>query len=125
MGVASKGQASSSWHLARSGPETNCNNAKFSEAAASSLCLPSPACSERLGGVVRGNRKIDIYGDNIQACPLPGDHWRRHHDLIKNNLYRLCQWVGLPCEVEVFNLFSRYIPQQGLQIRERQGLVPD
>ena len=120
---------SSSWLLALPGSESHLNNTEFSEAAASSLCLPSPACLERLGEVIRNNKKVDQYGDNVQACPLPGDHWRKRHDLIKNSIYRLCQWAGLPCEVEVFNLFSRYIPQQGLsrleRDRDRQGLVPD
>ena len=84
---------------------------------------------ERLGEVIRNNKIIDRYGDNIQSCPLPGDHWRKRHDLLKNTIFRLCQWASLPCEVEVFNLFSRYIPQQGLsrleKDRDRQGLVPD
>ena len=44
-------------------------------------------------------------------------------------LYRLCQCSGLQSEVEVFNLFSRHIPQAGLsridKDRDRQGLVPD
>ena len=74
---------SSSWLLALPGPESHLNNAEFSEAAASSLCLPSPACLERLGEVIRNNKKVDQYGDNVQACPLPGDHWRKRHDLIK------------------------------------------
>ena len=120
---------SSSWLLALPGPESSLSNAEFSEAAASSLCLPSPACMERLGEVIRNNKIIDRYGDNIQSCPLPGDHWRKRHDLLKNTIFRLCQWASLPCEVEVFNLFSRYIPQQGLsrleKDRDRQGLVPD
>ena len=120
---------SSSWLLALPGPESYLNNAEFSEAAASSLCLPSPACMDRLGEVIRHNKKVDQYGDNVQSCPLPGDHWRKRHDLIKNTLHRLCQRASLPCEVEFFNLFSRYIPQQGLsrleKDRDRQGLVPD
>ena len=49
--------------------------------------------------------------------------------MIKHVLYRLCVWAGLPCELEVFNLFSRHIPQAGLsrieRARDRQGMVPD
>ena len=82
-----------------------------------------------VGETVKGSRKVDIYGDNIQAAALPGDHWRQRHDMIKHVLYRLCLWAGLPCELEVFNLFSRHIPQAGLsrieKARDRQGMVPD
>ena len=60
---------------------------------------------------------------------VPGDHWRTRHDQVKLTLYNLCNWAGLPVEMEVFNLFSRLIPQQGLarieKGRQRQGMVPD
>ena len=93
------------------------------------MCLPSPACTGLVGETVKGSRKVDKYGDNIQATALPGDHWRQRHDMIKHVLYRLCLWAGLPCELEVFNLFSRHIQQAGLsridKARDRQGMVPD
>ena len=51
------------------------------------------------------------------------------HDQVKLLLYRLCLWAGLPVEMEVFNIFSRHIPQQGLATidrdRQRQAMVPD
>ena len=79
--------------------------------------------------MVRGRVKIDKYGDNVQATNVRGDHWRTRHDQVKMTLYNLCQWAGLPVEMEVFNLFSRFIPQQGLSRiekgRQRQGMVPD
>ena len=38
-------------------------------------------------------------------------------------------WAGLPADMEVFNLFSRLIPQEGLarieSHRQRQALIPD
>ena len=78
---------------------------------------------------MKGSRKVDLYGDSIQATALPGDHWRQRHDSIKHVIYRLCMWAGLPCEQEVFNIFSRHIPQAGLsridKARDRQGMVPD
>ena len=70
-----------------------------------------------------------MYGDNVQSTSLPGDHWRQRHDQLKHVLHRLCIWAGLPCELEVFNIFSRHIPQQGLsridKARDRQAMVPD
>ena len=120
---------SCAWLLALPGTESSLSNVEFSEAAATNLCLPSPACMGRVGDTVQGKRKIDLYGDNIQATGLPGDHWRKRHDMLKHTIYRLCMWAGLPCEQEVFNIFSRHIPQEGLaridKARDRQGMVPD
>ena len=124
-----KDKVSSSWLLAIPGHETTLSSAEFSEAAAASLCLPSPACSGRVGEVIKGRVTIDEYGDNIQATALPGDHWRRRHNFILQLLHRMCMWAGLPAEMEVFNLFSGLLRQEGLsrleQHQQRQGLVPD
>ena len=120
---------SCAWLLALPGSSTHITNAEFSEAAAANLCLPSPACAERIGEVIRGRVCIDEYGDNIQSTSLPGDHWRTRHDSIKHLLHRLCLWSGLPVEMEVFNLFSGLVRQEGWsrieRARQRQTLVPD
>ena len=120
---------SASWLLALPEADSSLSNAEFAEAAATSLCLPSPACMGRVGETVKGRKVIDIYGDQVQAAPLPGDHWRQRHDQLKHVLHRLCIWAGLPCDLEVFNIFSRHIPQAGLaridRNRDRQGMVPD
>ena len=34
--------------------------------------------------------------------------------MVKLTLFNLCQWANVPAEMEVFNLFSMHIPQQGL-----------
>ena len=48
---------------------------------------------------------------------------------MKIMLFRLCMWAGLPVDMEVFNLFSRFIPQEGMarieSYRQRQALIPD
>ena len=90
--------------------ETQLTSAEFSEVAAANLCLPSPSCKDRVGGII----KVDLYGDNIQSTNIPGDHSRTRHDKIKLLIYRLCSYAGLPIEMEVFNLFSRCLPQEGL-----------
>ena len=78
---------------------------------------------------MKGQRKVDMYGDIVQATNTPGDHWRLRHDQIKHVIGRLCIWAGMPCELEVFNLFSGLIPQAGLarmdKQRQRQAMVPD
>ena len=83
---------SCSWLLALPGTDTLLTSAEFSEASASNLCLPSPACAGRVGEVIRGRIKVDQYGDNVQATNIQGDHWRGRHDQIKLRLYRLCMW---------------------------------
>ena len=129
MGWRQRDKISCSWILAGPGKDTTLTSAEFSEAAAANLCLPSPACSGRIGEVVRGRVVVDQYGDSVQATNVRGDHWRTRHDQVKLTLHNLCKWAGLPVEMEVFNLFSRLIPQQGLARietgRQRQGMVPD
>ena len=122
---------STSWLLSLPGVDSTLSNAEFSEAAAASLCLPSPSCQAMLGETIlaRGRRPVDEFGDNVQAASLKGDHWRQRHDQLKFTIHRLCQWAGMPVEMEVFNLFSGLIPQQGLaridKDRQRQSMVPD
>ena len=120
---------SSAWLLALPGGSDSLSNEEFTTAAATNLCLPQPVCVERLGELIKGRVTIDQHGDNIQSSALPGDHWRKRHDDMKIMLYRLCLWAGLPVDMEVFNLFSRFIPQEGLarieSHRQRKGLIPD
>ena len=108
---------------------TGLTGSEFSEAAANQLCLPSPACASRLGEKVRGAKKVDLFGDNVRAANLKGDGFRSRHDLIKNFLFRRLRAVGVPTECEVFNLFARDLPQEGLSRiekgRTRQTMVPD
>ena len=103
------------------------SNSEFSHSATINLCLPSTACMDRVGEVIKGQVVVEMHGDNIQSTSLPGDHWRKRHDQMKLLIYRLCMWSGLPADMEVFNLFSRYISQEGLARihSHRQGLNPD
>ena len=83
----------------------------------------------RVGEVVRGRVLVDAYGDNVQATALPGDHFRTRHNALLHHLNSACQWAGLPCQLEVHNLFAGVMHQPGLsraeQARQYQGLVPD
>ena len=120
---------SSAWLLALPGGGDNLTNDEFTTFAAINLCIPPPACLEREGDVIKGRVRVDKHGDLVQSTAVPGDHWRKRHDSIKLSLYRLCLWAGLPSDMEVFNLFSRHIPQEGLarieSNRQRQGMIPD
>ena len=122
-------RVSSAWLLALPGAETSLSSAEFAEGAASNLCLPSPACRGRVGEPVKGRVVIVEFGDKIQATSLKGDHWRSRHDAKLHLIHRLCQWSGLQCTMEVFNLFSGEVRQEGLSRAERnrylQAMVLD
>ena len=63
---------SSAWLLAMSGGRDSLTNDEFTAAASANLCLPQPACVERVGETIKGRVKIDDHGDNIQSTALPG-----------------------------------------------------
>ena len=67
---------SAAWLQALPGPDTSLTSAEFSEAAAASLCLPSPACADRLGQVIRGAQVVDLHGEAVQCTITTGDHQR-------------------------------------------------
>ena len=122
-------RVSSAWPQAIPGSDTSLSNAEFSEAAASNLVMPSPSCKDRVGEVIRGRVKLDQYGDNLQSTALSGDHWRTRHDAFLRMVKRQCLWAGVPCDLEVRNLFAAEMVQPGLARFERerqlQGIVPD
>ena len=105
------------------------SNEELTEAACAMLCRPSLACSTRVGENLGRGKAICQWGDEVVNCIMSGDGWRRRHDGMKLLLRRLLIWAGIPVVCEVFNLFARSIPQEGLnrmeQGRRRQGLVPD
>ena len=118
---------SSAWLLCLPGPDSM-SSVAFTEAMALLLCMPSPACQERVGAAV-GRKTVDLFGDNIMSEILPGDHWRVRHDRMKMTIHSLCTWARLPVTVEVWGLFSHIIPAQALNRmekgRKRQAIVPD
>ena len=117
-----------SWLQCLPGPDGLSNQA-FSEAMALVLCMPSPACKNRIGAQIARDKTVDLYGDSIMSTVLPGDHWRTRHDKLKISIQSLCTWARLPATAEVFGLFSHLIPAQALtrleRGRKRQALVPD
>ena len=119
---------SSQWLLTLPGHSTTLTSEEFTQCVEALLCIPSTACSSRVGEKV-GNTKVDAHGDTVEAEKVKGDGWRKRHDQIKRRLASLHKWAGISFQCEVFNLFSGLIPQQGLSRleagRKRQGLVPD
>ena len=117
------------WLLCHPGPNNGFSSEQFSEAFASMLCQPSPACQDRIGDQVPGRRRVDKWGDEVVNAVMRGDGFRIRHDAVKLELRRLLRWAGIPVICEVFNQFSDCIPQEALNRiergRQRQGLVPD
>ena len=103
---------STAWLLCLPGPD-GLSSQSFTEAMAAILCMPSPACKDRIGAKV-GRKTVDIYGDSIMSEILPGDHWRARHDKVKLTIHSLCTWARLPVTVEVWGLFSHLIPAAAL-----------
>ena len=69
MGWKQRDKISSSWLLALPGADSSLSNAEFSEAAATNLCPPGPACAGRIGETVQGRRQIDPYGEIYRQQP--------------------------------------------------------
>ena len=124
---SNRDKLSTSWLLCLPGPDGLSGQA-FAEAMALTLCMPSPACKDRVGARV-GKKTVDIFGDAVLSEVLPGDHWRARHDKLKMAIHSLCVWARLPVTVEVWGLFSHLIPAQALtrmeRGRKRQAIVPD
>jgi hypothetical protein len=125
-----------SWMLAVPSPDLALPKAVFREALSAHLCLPSPALRE--GGWV--GRPVgtegwvaDRFGDAIMCCKeIPGDSWRKRHDVVKQHLYLEAALSKVPADCEVYGLFGDLLPaaltEEGGELqwgRARQGKVPD
>ena len=119
---------STAFLLSLPGPHYGIPSAMFSEAIATLLCAPSPACSARLGQSI-GRTRVDMFGYKVINERLEGNHWVKRHDMVKAEVNALCAYTGLPAECEAYGVFSHLIPQQPLnrleRFRERQVLRPD
>ena len=80
---------SSAWLQALPGPDTSMSSAGFSEAAAAALCIPSRACMEKLGQVIRGRQVVDLFGETVSSTITTGDHYRKRHDAYKMRLFQM------------------------------------
>jgi hypothetical protein len=119
---------STAWLMSLPGPHYGIASPAFSEALATLLCAPSPACSTRLGQKV-GRSRVDMFGAKVINEKLEGSHWVRRHDMVKAEINSLCSYAGLPAECEAYGVFSSLVPQQPLnrleRHRTRQVLRPD
>ena len=105
-------------------------SAEFSEVAARYYGEPSPACAPFIGMRI-GNGIVDAYGFAVASETLPGDGWRRAHDVLKWRISNDGREMGQRPVTEVYGLFAAGIPQRAREelaktpARKRHGLVPD
>ena len=120
---------SSAWVLCLPSVHLAMSPAEFSQTFSNHLLLPSPVCANRVGEPLPGGKRVDLYGDMVSSATLPGNGHKARHDEMKNFLDGKMRWAGMQVRCEVFGLFSRDIPQEGLAMiergRKRQGIVPD
>ena len=73
--------------------------------------LPSPACQPLLGLQIAGTRlRMDAFGTALASATLPGDGWRRQHDMLKWRLDEDMREMGIRSRTEVFGIFASALP---------------
>ena len=92
------------------------------------MCLPSPACRDRVGERI-GSSRVDQWGDSLKREALAGNGWKVRHDRLKLEIVRLLGWSGVVATCEVTGLFQHLIPQEAMSRVEvqnaRQVMIPD
>ena len=114
--------------LANPGPTTGISSPFFAEALGTLLCLPSRACSDRVGERV-GTGRVDAHGERVILENLPGAHWTERHNIMAQEVAAVCAYERVVAEREPFGLFGHLVPQQALSALQRnqvsQVLRPD
>ena len=123
-------KSSSVWVTTIPNSTDRLTSAEFREVAARYYGEPSPACAPFVGMRI-GNGTVDKYGFAVASETLPGDGWRRAHDVLKWRIANDGREMGQRPVTEVYGLFAAGIPQKArLELaktpaRKRHGLVPD
>ena len=114
--------------LSKPGPHSGIPSTHISEQLLALLAVPSVLCRGRVGEKV-GKLKVDQWGDNILNATIPGNHFIRGHNTMKNTLNSLFKYCGILSEVEPYGVFADLIPQQPLNrnqaFRAAQAIIPD
>ena len=114
--------------LCKPGPHSGIPSVHFSEQLLALLAVPSVLCRGRVGETV-GKLKVDQWGDNVLNATLPGSHFIRGHNIMKNTINSLFKYCGILAEVEPYGVFADLIPQQPLNrnqaFRAAQTIIPD
>ena len=81
-------KTSTAFLLARPGPHTGTHPVSLAEQLLALMAVPSGLCRGREGEKI-GTLKVDIWGDNIMNCIVPGNDFIRGHNNLKNTLKSL------------------------------------
>ena len=123
-----KDKLTTAWLLALPGAQSSLTTPIFKEGMAMVLCIPSPACKERVGEKI-GSGRVDLWGDSVKCQPLPGGSWTIRHDRTKAELMRMLGWSGIVATCEVGGLFQHLIPpaaRDRVEIKNQSHvMVPD
>ena len=121
-------KTSTAFLLARPGPHTGICPVYLAEHLLALMAVPSGLCRGREGEKI-GTLKVDIWGDNVMNCIVPGNDFIRGHDNMKNTLKSLFSYCGILAEVEPYGVFADVVPQQALNRvhghRASQAIIPD
>ena len=109
---------STAFLLSKPGPHTGIQSIFFSEQLLALLAVPSVLCRGKVGERV-GRLTVDEWGDAVLNATLPGNHFTRGHDTLKNALTSLLKYCGIFSEVEPYGVFADLVPQQPLNRAER------
>ena len=119
---------STAFLLSRPGAHSGIASIHFSERLLSLLAVPSLLCRGKVGEKV-GNLKVDQWGDAVLNTTVPGGHFTRGHDDLKNTMNSLFKYSGILSEVEPYGVFADLVPQQPLNraegFRAAQTIIPD
>ena len=75
-------------------PHMSLSPPQFSEALCMLLCLPSLCCRDRVGLKV-GDRRVDLYGEQVVNATMEGPGFIRRHDSIKLELNSMATYWDL------------------------------
>ena len=126
--VQQRDKMTTTWLLSHPTPHYSLSSPIFQEGLAMALALPSPACRDRLGEVL-GDRRVDLWGDEVRCVTLAGTTFTPRHDWTKMELMRMLGWSQIPASCEVRGLFQPLIPQEARErpeVRTQTAvMVPD
>ena len=98
--VQQRDKMTTTWLLSHPTPHYSLSSPIFQEGLAMALALPSPACRDRLGEVL-GDRRVDLWGDEVRCVTLAGTTFTPRHDWAKMELMRMLSWSQIPASCEV------------------------
>ena len=114
--------------LAKPGPHSGIPSVHFSEQLLALLAVPSVLCRGKVKEKI-GQLKVDKWGDNVLNATLPGGHFTKGHNIMKNTINTLFRYCGILSEVEPYGVFADLVPQQPLNraqaFRAAQTIIPD